>query len=174
MNNEINYQIQEGFNGEIYGWTLEMRNPNGIFTWSSYWNNRIYQTKQSAISALSQVSIIYKNYEWRVLPLYRMSVENLREYKIGIINNVKIEPEIIVWKVNSDFKNLKKGDIIIKYKNGTIQKAANTSNPTSYIRNIEFKELLNNNLITEIDIKDERWIFPHLCKQLKNKMKNEK
>lgn len=46
MTNEINYQIQEGFNGEIYGWTLEMRNPNDIFTWSSYWNNRIYQTKK--------------------------------------------------------------------------------------------------------------------------------
>jgi hypothetical protein len=71
---------------KVYGWTLEIRwrNPDGqMGGWFTYWNNRIYNTQSSGIEAAIKVYPSYKkDYEWRVLPIYKMTEPEFRDYKI--------------------------------------------------------------------------------------------
>ena len=167
---------------QVYGWALEVRwKHNGDWhQWMTYWNHRIYQSRQSAMDAAIKVYPSYqKDYEWRIAPLYKMNEPQWRDYQIDqLLYDTERRPkEIKSWKVIEDheeiFKNgnkqkVKKGTIFIQLENGQILKAATTSEPTVYgleyfLRNY----LIPNNKVEEIDIRNEKWIHPHLCKELK-------
>jgi hypothetical protein len=56
----------------------------------------------------------------------------------------------------------------IQVENGQIFKSATTSEPASYgLRYLLTNYLLPKNKAEEIDIRNEKWIHPHLCKELK-------
>lgn len=174
---------------QVYGWTLEVRwKHNGEWhQWMTYWNHRIYQTRQSALDAAIKVYPSYhKDYEWRITPLYKMNEPQFRDYQIDqLLNNTlqKKSKEIKAWKVIEDYEEtksnnhkikVKKGTIFIQLENGNILRSGTTSEPTSYglgylLRNY----LLPKGKVEEIDIRNEKWIHPHLCKELKTKLKNQ-
>ena len=174
---------------QVYGWTLEVRwKHNGEWhQWMTYWNHRIYQSRQSALDAAIKVYPSYhKDYEWRITPLYKMNEPQFRDYQIDqLLNNPlqKKSKEIKAWKVIEDYEEtksnnhkikVKKGTIFIQLENGNILRSGTTSEPTSYglgylLRNY----LLPKGKVEEIDIRNEKWIHPHLCKELKTKIKNQ-
>lgn len=169
---------------QVYGWTLEVRwKHNGEWCqWMTYWNHRIYQSRQSAMDAAIKVYPSYnKDYEWRISPLYKMNEPQFRDYKIDQLlydnPHQKKDKEIKAWKVIEDHEEIfqsgnkvkvKKGTIFIQLENGQIFKSATTSEPTSYgLRYLLNNYLLPKNKVEEIDIRNEKWIHPHLCKELK-------
>lgn len=187
----MDIKVQSSTNDvQVYGWTLEVRwKHNGEWCqWMTYWNHHIYQSRQSVMDAVIKVSTLYhKDYEWRIAPLYKMSEPQWRDYQIDQLlwdrhdSEIKAK-EIKAWKVIEDheeiFRNnskvkVKKGSIFIQLENGNIVRVATTSEPTSYglgylVRNY----LLPKGKVEEIDIRNEKWIHPHLCKELKTKIKN--
>jgi len=187
----MNIKVQASAeNVQVYGWTLEVRwkHDGGWYPWMTYWNHRIYQTRQSALDAATKVYPSYqKDYEWRIAPLYKMNEPQFRDYQIDqLLNdnpNQKKSKEIKAWRAIEDYEEthsnnhkikVKKGTIFIQLENGNIIRAGTTSEPTSYGSGY----LLNNYLlprgkVKEIDIRNEKWIHPHLCKELKTKIKNQ-
>jgi len=176
---------------QIYGWTLEIRwkKDNGEwYQWMTYWNNRIYQSRQSALDAAIKIYPSYKDgYEWRIAPLYKMNEPQFRDYQIDkLLTNpiIKEEIESKYLKFKEDFEiptygayslKFKKGDIIIKVRKGVFYKLATSTKPgcLKYL-NSNQQNLLTENIIEEFNILEEKWIHPHLTKELKNKLKNEK
>jgi hypothetical protein len=189
----MNIKVQASAeNVQVYGWTLEVRwkHDGGWYPWMTYWNHRIYQTRQSALDAATKVYPSYqKDYEWRIAPLYKMNEPQFRDYQIDQLLNdnthQKKSKEIKAWRVIEDYEEthsnnqplqhkikVKKGTIFIQLENGNIIRAGTTSEPTSYrsgyLLNIF---LLPKGKVKEIDIRNEKWIHPHLCKELKNKLR---
>jgi hypothetical protein len=113
-----------------------------------------------------------------------MNDPQFRDYKIDQLlydnPHQKKDKEIKAWKVIEDheeiFQNgnkakVKKGTIFIQLENGQIFKSATTSEPASYgLRYLLTNYLLPKNKAEEIDIRNEKWIHPHLCKELKTKL----
>lgn len=195
VSDNMNFKVQGQDNDiNIYGWTLEIRfrDSNGELypNWSTYYNNRIYQSMSSAIDAALKVSQMGKrNSEWRVLPLYKMSQNEFRDYKIDQLiypNGDPAKPktyEIKAWKVKEDvdFKyhpsstsyKYKKGTIFIQLEDGSIQRAATRTEPTGFHDRYQlFHDLIPKGVVEEIDIREEKWVHPHLVKELKIKIKN--
>jgi len=174
---------------QVYGWTLEVRwKHNGEWhQWMAYWNHRIYQTRQSALDAAIKVYPSYhKDYEWRIAPLYKMNEPQWRDYQIDQLLNdnphQKKEKEIKAWRVieeheeifnNTNKVNIKKGTIFIQLGNGRIIKASTTTEPSHYGIGYVLKYLIAKEKVVEIDIRNEKWIHPHLCKELKTKLKKQ-
>ena len=173
----------------IYGWSLEVRwkNSSGEFyNWSTYWNHRIYVSRSSALDAATKVFPHHNDgYEWRIVPLYKMTEPQFRDYKIDqLLNpNQKVkEPkvyEIKCWKVKEDcevqYRNnsplkYKKNTLFIQMENGNIRVVRNTTNPISFTSKGFLDELIKNEQVEEVNIKNEKWAHPHLCKELKRKL----
>jgi len=181
VSDNMNFKVQGQDNDiHVYGWTLEIRfrDSNGELypNWSTYYNNRIYQSMSSAIDAALKVSQLGKrNSEWRVLPLYKMSQNEFRDYKIDqlIYGDEKKEGELKTWKLvkETDYYKYKKGTIFIQFEDGRLQRAANRTEPTASISKQQFQHLLSIGSIEEINIQNEKWIHPHLVKELKMKIK---
>lgn len=187
ISESMNIKVQASADDvQVYGWTLEVRwKHNGEWhQWMTYWNHRIYQSRQSALDAAIKVyPSHHKDYEWRIAPLYKMNEPQWRDYQIDQLlyespyqNRKK---EIKAWRVTEDFEKVfinntkvkvKKGSIFIQLENGQIVKAATSSEPTEYRAAYLIKHHLK---VEEIDIRNEKWIHPHLCKELKTKLKNQ-
>lgn len=186
---DILIQSQEN-NIQIYGWSLEMRsNYNGSWsTWSTYYNNKIYHSKDAVIRASMDVYNGFTNKEYRIVALYRMTDSLYRNFKIdrllGSDTNIN-KYEIKAWKLKEDydwFKGTinsnkyihKKGAIYIQLEDGRIIRSGNyTDSVRSMTKDKLFKELIPNKLVDEIKIKDEKWLYPHLLKELKDKINND-
>lgn len=185
----IKIQAQAG-DVQVYGYTLEVRwksQNDDWYDWMTYWNHRIYVSRSSALDAAIKVFPSYnKGYEWRITPLYKMTEPQYRDYKIDqLLNpepNTKSKTyEIKAWKVKEDCEivsektnkifNYKKGQIFIQKENGEI---IFIKNPTSSLSYYERSKLLNNLIpegkVEEVEIGNEKWAHPHLCKELKTKM----
>lgn len=173
----------------VYGWSLETRYQmrQGEWTsWYTYYNHRIYNTKESAIDASIKAGLTNRqDRECRVIPLYRMTEPQYREYKIDKLlgNDKKREVyEIKGWKLKEDYDWYKtpnngtivhkKGTIYIQLENGDVIKSGTADEYTWRIgRSRLLTELIPKNLVEEIDITDEKWLHPHLLKELKIKLK---
>jgi hypothetical protein len=172
----------------VYGWTLEVRwKYNGDWNqWMTYWNNRIYQSRSSAMEAAIKVYPSYqKDYEWRIAPLYKMNQPEWRHYQIDQLlwdsPNKEKKEEIKAWKVKEnceiEFQNnhkvkFKKGEIFLQMENKNIIRVATYSESTKWGQGYILREyLLPKGLVEEFDIREEKWIHPHLCKELKNKLR---
>jgi hypothetical protein len=171
---------------QIYGWTLEIRwkkNNDEWYQWMTYWNNRIYQTRQSALDAAIKVKSNNNEYECRVAPLYKMNDPEWRDYQIDkLLTNpiIKEEIESKYWKFKEDFEiptygtystKFKKGDIITEVRKGVFYKLATFTDPgcLKYLK----MDLLTEK-IEEFNILEEKWIHPHLTKELKLKITKNK
>jgi hypothetical protein len=179
-------EIQDPEHTKIYGWTLEYNskyytNSNEKEFWHMSWTNRIYNSKQSALNAAIQTGM---KEEFRISPLYKMEGGVLRDYKISQVLDDKPKKdkkfEIKAWKLKvDDFiypyndrnkESHKKGSIFIQLENGTIVKSGCISKSLRYWRNDIKKQLSNKDIFEEVELKDEKWLYPHLLKELKLKL----
>jgi hypothetical protein len=178
----------------LYGWSLEVRYKmsDGEFcSWFTYWNHRVYTSRSSALDAATKVyTSSSPSYEYRIVPLYKMTEPEYREYKIDQLltpNRVNREPkvyEIKAWKVKEDCEiNYKRNNMTYKYKkstlfiqmeDGNIRIVKNSIEPNSIIYShakMILEDLIKNEQVEEVNIKNEKWAHPHLCKELKKKIK---
>ena len=190
--NNKEYQIKEGELiigvGELqdftpYGWSIEYRMPGG--SWWTYWTNTIYSSKQSALNAIIQIPKSTRE-EYRVIPLFKMEGSALREYRIkevlGETKPRKKLSDIKAWKSKKDFEYpvglskpniIKRGSVFIEMENGTIIKSGQTEKTKYYWRSDLRYQLNDRELFDEIELKDEKWLYPHLLTELKNKINYE-
>jgi hypothetical protein len=184
----------------LYGWSLEVRYKmsGGEFcSWFTYWNHRVYATRSSALDAATKVyTSSSPGYEYRIVPLYKMTEPEYRDYKIDLLltpNRVNKEPkvyEIKAWKVKEDIEKeiqrsqypqngksmykYKKNTMFIQMEDGNIRIVKNSTEPNSIIythARWTLDDLIKNDLVDEVNIQNEKWAHPHLCKELKKKIK---
>jgi hypothetical protein len=179
----------------LYGWSLEVRwkdNKGEWYSWMTYWNHRIYTSRSSALDAATKIYPSYHNgYEWRIVPIYKMTEPEYREYKIDQLlmpNRVNKEPkvyEIKAWKVKEDCEityernnrtyKYSKSTLFIQMEDGNIRLVKNSTESNSIINSqarMILDDLIKNEQVEEVNIKNEKWSHPHLCKELKKKIKN--
>jgi hypothetical protein len=173
-----------------YGYTLEVRwkdSSGNWYGWSTYWNNKIYNSTHSANEAAHKCYLSYKEeFEWRVRPLYVMDQMEYRNFKIDKLlkedePSLSKKYEIKGWKVKEDVEveygnghkfKYKKGTLFIQLENGSIFRINGPSEPTSHNDHYQLKNnLIPNGQVEEVDILDEKWAHPHLLKELKTKFK---
>ena len=172
---------------EIYGWALESRIPKYQTDWSTHYGNHLYQSRQSALDAYIKINDPTNSYntsfywEFRVVPLYKLSEPEYRDMKINkILDTNKKEYEIKGWKVKEDLNDahvrygksthFKKGSLFIQLENGSIIKPG-ISFKGYYINRKFIDEMIDKELVEEVNITDEKWSHPHLIKELKAKFK---
>lgn len=178
----------------LYGWSLEVRYrmSGGEFcSWFTYWNHRVYTSRSSALDAATKVyTSSSPGYEYRIVPLYKMTEPEYREYKIDQLlmpNRANKEPkvyEIKAWKVkeNCEIKyernnmtyKYSKSTLFIQMEDGNIRLVKNSTDPNSIIYSharMILDDLIKNEQVEEVNIKNEKWAHPHLCKELKRKIK---
>lgn len=156
-----------------YGWTIEMRrNDSDAYFWYTYHTNKIYSSHSSAMSALISVRKFYQgDYDFRITAIYAMDQNFYRNYKINKLfdeNQLPVKKyEIKAWK------SLKDKTVFIQLENGRIIKAGGPNDATSdgTFRRFLFDELMPKGLVEEIELKDEKWLYPHLLRELKTKIK---
>jgi hypothetical protein len=200
--NNKNYAIEDSFpikiqsqagDVSVYGYTLEVRwkdQKGEWYSWMTYWNHRIYISRSSALDAAIKVFPSYRDgYEWRITPIYKMTEPEYRDYKIDqLLSETKVnrEPnvyEIKAWKVKDDceifYENTKhtykysKGTLFIQVENGNIVTIKDQRSVVGYgSRHQLFNELIKDEKVEQVDIQNEKWAHPHLCKELKTKIKN--
>jgi len=178
----------------LYGWSLEVRwkdSKGEFYSWSTYWNHRVYTSRSSALDAATKIYPNYSNgYEYRIVPLYKMTEPEYRDYKIDqllIPNRVNKEPkvyEIKAWKVKENcevkYKNTNiiykysKNTLFIQMEDGNIRIVKNSIDPNSIIythARMVLDDLIKDERVEEVNIQNEKWAHPHLCKELKTKIK---
>jgi hypothetical protein len=178
----------------LYGWSLEVRYKmsDGEFcSWFTYWNHRVYTSRSSALDAATKVyTSSSPGYEYRIVPLYKMTEPEYRDYKIDQLltpNRLNKEPkvyEIKAWKVKEDCEikyernnmtyKYSKSTLFIQMEDGNIRLVKNSTEPNSIIyvhARMILDHLIKNEQVEEVNIKNEKWAHPHLCKELKRKIK---
>lgn len=161
-----------------YGYSIESRNKyNG--EWFTYWTNKIYSSLDSAFNALIQIPKS-DNYEFRVVTLYRIPESQVRTYKINqVLSEAKSKKEkltdIKAWKLKKDFEYPinqinKSGSIFIQISDYRIIKSGQTQKTRNYWLSDLKAYLKKEELFEEVNLKDEKWLHPHLLKELKEKL----
>ena len=178
----------------LYGWSLEVRwkdNKGEWYSWMTYWNHRVYTSRSSALDAATKIyPSFHDGYEWRILPIYKMTEPEYRDYKIDQLlmpNRANKEPkvyEIKAWKVKEDCEityernnrtyKYSKSTLFIQMEDGNIRLVKNSTESNSIIHSharMILDDLIKNEQVEEVNIKNEKWAHPHLCKELKKKIK---
>jgi len=184
MSELINVKVQETDKElQPYGWTVEIKSKS--LSWYRAWSNRIYNSESSALNAVAQLSAssYHKGDEFRISPLYKMDGSYLREKKIKqILGEEKSTKEklseIKAWKLKKDFEfnnfggylnyKSKRGSVFVELEGGQIVKNGQTEKTRFFYSPHKVMEHLNNKeLFERIELKDEKWLYPHLLKELK-------
>jgi hypothetical protein len=175
-------EIDETYSKLVYGYSIEVNWSGDLKSennWHTYYTNKIYCSEKSAIDAILQIPKTGKE-SFRLVTLYRMSNMDFREYKINKIldsevnslNNTNLKPK--AWKAKQDFNIdhffIKRGSIFVKLGNRIIQ-----SSKTQRTINFKYlnKHLKNSEFFEEIELKDEKWLYPHLLKEFKEALLND-
>jgi len=72
----------------VYGWVIEMSWKDRKEEWHNHWNHTLYNSKESAMDAINQMSFVSRSgyngmsYHMRVLPLYNFKNNGFRSYII--------------------------------------------------------------------------------------------
>jgi hypothetical protein len=163
----------------LYGWSLEVRYrmSGGEFcSWFTYWNHRVYTSRSSALDAATKVyTSSSPGYEYRIVPIYKMTEPEYRDYKIDLLltpNRVNKEPkvyEIKAWKVKEDCEityernnrtyKYSKNTLFIQMEDGNIRvvKNSNERNITIYKHStMILEDLIKNEQVEEVNIKNEK------------------
>lgn len=175
----------------VYGWSLEVRwkdTSGEWYNWMTYWNHRIYASRSSALDAATKIYPSYKEgYEWRIVPLYKMNEPQFRDYKIDQLlkpeakRSTKVY-EIKAWKLKEDSEvtyertrqtfKYTKGTLFIQMEDGQIKTIKDQTTGIKHHDRFQlFNDLLKNEQVEEVNIQNEKWAHPHLCKELKLKLK---
>ena len=167
-----------------YGWVIEMKWNKSDTYWQTYFTNKIYHSQYSAMSAMIAVKkFLQGNYDFRITAIYAMDQNFYRNYKINKLFDENQPPakkyEIKAWKMKEDLitpsklKLTKGKSVFIQLENGRIIKAGGPNDATSdgTFRRFLFDELIPKGLVEEVELKDEKWLYPHLLKELKTKIK---
>ena len=175
----------------LYGWSLEVRwkdNKGEWYSWMTYWNHRVYTSRSSALDAATKIyPSFHDGYEWRIVPIYKMTEPEYRDYKIDQLlsstpnKNPKIY-EIKAWKVKEDCEifyertkntfKYKTGTLFIQMEDGNVRSIKDQTSGMNYHDRYQlFNNLIVENLVEEVNIQNEKWAHPHLCKELKKKIK---
>jgi len=184
VEDSIDFRLQSRSDDvNVYGWTLEFRWMNGRGEWcgwSTYWNNKIYQSAQHATEAALKCYLAKTTHEWRIRPLYVMDEMEYRNFKLDKLLNTDGQEykkyEIKGWKVKEDVEiegnKYKRGTLFIQLSNGSIFRVTGPSEKTKYGDRYKLENhLIPNGHVVEVEIKDEKWAHPHLIKELKTKFK---
>jgi hypothetical protein len=179
----------------VYGWALESRVniSNGWTGWSNY-SNKVYASMNSALNAVASITPTIKNtHEIRIVALYKMSDAEFRDYKIEKILSENVNPKletyskklypITAWKVKEDCEvtynqtnikyQFKKNTLFIQNEDGNILTIIDQKSPVSYMHKyVLFNYLIKKDLVEEVDVSSQKWAHPHLCKELKQNLKN--
>jgi hypothetical protein len=178
----------------LYGWSLEVRwkdNKGEWYSWMTYWNHRVYTSRSSALDAATKIyPSFHDGYEWRIVPIYKMTEPEYRDYKIDQLlmpNRANKEPkvyEIKAWKIKDDCEikyernnmtyKYSKSTLFIQMEDGNIRLVKNSTESNSIIHSharMILDDLIKNEQVEEVNIKNEKWAHPHLCKELKRKIK---
>jgi hypothetical protein len=157
----------------------------------TYWNHRVYTSRSSALDAATKIyPSFHDGYEWRIVPIYKMTEPEYRDYKIDQLlmpNRANKEPkvyEIKAWKVKEDCEityernnrtyKYSKSTLFIQMEDGNIRLVKNSTESNSIIHSnarMILDDLIKNEQVEEVNIKNEKWAHPHLCKELKRKIK---
>lgn len=186
VDESMSFKVQSSSeNIRVYGYTLETRFlfKETWSQWHTYYTNKIYHSATCATLAGIQASKLLTDYEWRVMPLYTMDQQQFRDFKLNKLfsedNERKLFP-IKGWKVKDDidYENghgktfkYKKNTLFIQLENGTIVYLSNKTDKTQYDYRKHLNYLLESKSVDEVDIKEEKWAYPHLLKELKLKLK---
>ena len=175
----------------LYGWSLEVRwkdSKGEFYIWTTYWNHHIYTSRSSALDAATKIyPSFHDGYEWRIVPIYKMTEPEYRDYKIDQLlsstpnKNPKIY-EIKAWKAKEDCEifyertkntfKYKKGTLFIQMEDGNVRSIKDQTSGMNYHDRYQlFNNLIVENLVEEVNIQNEKWVHPHLCKELKKKIK---
>src|SRR5574343_520079 len=145
-----------------------------------------YNSKSVAMDACIKLKNYQSsNYEYRIIPLYKLDNDYHRQCKLDrIFNDNEIVPkkyELKAWKLKDDYEWHKtqnhtivftKNTVFIQLENGTIIKKSKAVDPTChYIDKVKLLKLVESGLAEEIELKDEKWLHPHLLKTIKEKIK---
>jgi hypothetical protein len=169
---------------KVYGWTVELRRKShSSEDWFINYKNKIYGSQNVALDAAIKIINDFRqkgsnaNYfhDFKIIPIYKMDDSEYREWKIDQIidktestDNKKIKS----WKLKEDVlyyrSEYKSGTIFIELSNGCII-TPNESIPSRRVSKSFIHKHIN--ILEEIDIIDEKWVHPHLLKELKLKLK---
>lgn len=186
----IDLNIQSISNdSRVYGWVVEYKSVGkygNVYIPEEFWlnlNNKIYFSHEVALDAVLKRNEL-ENLQWRIRPIYIMDDSMYREFTIDKIlddnTDTKTFP-IKCWKLIDDTEinynsggkfKYSKGTLFIQLENGSVIMLKNCVEPI----NVNHRYQLNNNLIPnnrviEVELKDEKWAYPHLLKELKEKLK---
>lgn len=165
-----------------YGWVIEMKWKKYNSHWTTYYTNKIYNSNSSAMSALICIKNLWNNnkeYDFRITAIYAMDQNFYRNYKINQLVDENQSPvkkyELKAWKANQDndtYKLKKDRTVFIQLENGRIIRAGGPTDSTMEgSRKLLFDELMPKGMVQETELKDEKWLYPHLLKELKVKIK---
>jgi len=175
--------LSEATSKDLYGWSLEFKYDNSDY-WST-WKNHIYPSRDIAIESAIKVlnsSFPHSDKNWRIIPLYKMDKSDYREYLIGellIDKKDKQTYNITVWKVKEDYFlnkkglicNFRKGTLFIRKEDGNVIMVKNKVEKIEQLSRFNIlNTLISDGKVEEVDIKNEKWAHPHLCKELKEKI----
>lgn len=159
-----------------YGYSIEVKYGKN-HSWSTYWTNKIYYSLNSALNAVKQIPKGSEE-KFRIVSLYKMSNSDIREYKIkqaigDIKTNEEKLKEIKAWKAKKDFEYPKgqinkMGSVFINLNNSIIK--SGQTEKTKYFWNLDIRDYLTDKeIFEEVNLKDEKWLYPHLLKEIKNR-----
>lgn len=165
-----------------YGWVIEIKWNKYDDSWQTYFTNKIYNSHSSAMLAAISVKKLFKmTHDFRITAIYAMDQNFYRNYKINELLSESSKAkkfELKAWKMKEDLTTPSKLKLVngetvfIQLENGRIIKSGTPTEETSSgFRRLLFDNLIPNNLVEEIELKDEKWLYPHLLKELKNKIK---
>jgi len=187
--NQVEFSTQElEIDSRPYGYVLEIAffsKGDDTPIWLSNWNNRIYNSESSALNAAIQMGLFspgqeIKEEKFRIFPLYRFHGGVIRHWNLNHLLNSKNESkkyELKSWKLSEDWTSkggriYKRGTIFIQLESGQIIKSGTTVDKTEfYWQRTFFLESVRDNkhIFEEFNIEDEKWLHPHLLRELKIK-----
>ena len=175
---EIKTDSIENNSVKIHGWIVEYRYSDET-KWYSHWNKKVYMSKEQALAAISQSKSSYQSHnviEFRITPLYNIDAGYYRDIKIAEIFKDKI-PDISpkFYKLNRDYEkydSYKKGRIFVDIDGYHCWCLATPTMPKigSHLSHL-IKEMKSKGVLDEVKIEDEKWILPHINREVKEFIK---
>ena len=83
----------------------------------------------------------------------------------------KLKEEYEWYNYQNNSVTFPKNTVFIQLENGNIIKKSNSIDPTSQIDRGKLKKMIDGGLVDEVELKDEKWLYPHLLKVVKEKIK---
>ena len=181
----IQEQITSSDEGlQIYGWIVEYKWPGTENRWYQHYNHKIYDKKELAIDVINQLRLNRswrlpdRTVEYRIRPIYIADQSHYRNIVINrlLTGNPEKKKEIKFFKLKEEYVFNKtkyiKGQIFGQIDKNCVWKLATPTEKSQYDHRYTFSHIPMDKL-EEVDIKNEKWVHPHINKEIK-KLINQK